>query len=108
MGRLRTKSLTTKFTGDEWAAVARAAVGQPVAAWARAILLSAASRLSADQVLLAEILAVRTLVLHIQLAVYHGDPLTPESLRQLMARVDEDKIQHARERLAGAATRRLR
>jgi hypothetical protein len=105
---LRTKGLTTKFTGEEWAAIARAAVGQPVAAWARDTLLGAASRPSVDQILLAEILAVRTLVLHIQLATHHADPLTPDSIRHLMARVDEDKIQLAHERLAAAATRRLR
>ena len=63
---------------------------------------------SSDQILLAEILALRTLVLHIQLALLQGEALTPESIRRLMARVDDDKLQHARDRLALTPIRRRR
>jgi len=102
MSVLKTKCLSTKLTADEWATVARAAAGQPLSAWARTTLLDAAAAPPADQILLAEILALRALVLHIQVAVHNGDPVTLEHLHRLMARVDADKIQHARERLAPA------
>ena len=39
------------------------------------------------EVVTAEILALRTLVLHVQLAPFGGEPVTSESLRRLMASV---------------------
>jgi hypothetical protein len=60
------------------------------------------------EVVTAEILALRTLDLHVQLAPFGGEPVTAESLRRLMAAVDEDKLRQARESLMPALPRRIR
>ena len=104
----RTQCLSTKLTADEWATVARAAEGQTLSAWTRTVILQAAAAPRADQVLLAEVLAMRAIVLHIQVAVNTGEPLTTEHLHRLIERIDQDKIRKAQERLAPAVAARIR
>jgi hypothetical protein len=99
MSVLRTKCLSTKLTTDEWATITRAAAGDTLSAWARAVLLEAAAAPRADQVVLAEVLALRAIVLHLQVAVHTGETLTPEQLQRLIARVDADARRTAQERL---------
>jgi len=108
MARWRTKGLTTKLTPDEWATIARAAAGQPLSAWVRAALLEAAAAPRADQVLLAEVLALRTIVLHLHVAVHTGETLTTEQLQRLIERADADKIRKAQERLRSVTAGRMR
>jgi hypothetical protein len=87
MVKLRTKSLTIKFTPEEWEIIARVAGREPIATWARDLLLALAPAPTPFEVVTAEILALRTLVLHVQLAPFGGEPVTAESLRRLMASV---------------------
>ena len=108
MAAWRTKVLSVRLTTDEWAAIAHVAAGQSLSAWTRATLLTAAAAPPADQILLAEILALRTLVLHVQVAVHNGEALTTEHLQRLMARVDQDTMRDARARLAARPMGRIR
>ena len=108
MAAWRTKVLSIRLTTDEWAAIAHAAAGQSLSTWTRATLLRAVAAPPADQILLAEILAVRTLVLHVQMAVNNGEALTTEHLERLMVRVDQDTMRDARARLAPRPLGRIR
>jgi hypothetical protein len=104
----RTQCLSTKLTADEWATVSQAAAGQTLSAWTRTAILQAAAAPRADHVLLAEVLAMRAILLHIQVAVHNGEPLTTEHLHRLVERVDQDKLRKAQERLAPVVPLRVR
>src|SRR5580658_7320183 len=104
----RMKGISTKVTADEWATIARAATGRSLSAWTRAVLLEAAAAPRADQVLLAEVLALRAIVLYLHVAVHTGETLTTEQLQQLVVRADADKLRKAQERLLSATAGRAR
>ena len=76
------KSLTIKFTPEEWEIIARIAGREPIATWAREVLLALVPAPTPFEVVTAEILALRTLVLHVQLTPFGGEPVTAESLRR--------------------------
>jgi hypothetical protein len=108
MRDLRNKGISTKVTADEFDTIASATAGHTLSAWARAVLLEAALAPRADQVLLAEVLALRAIVLHIQVAVNAGETLTTEHLQRLIERADHDKIRKAQERLVSVTVGRTR
>jgi hypothetical protein len=88
------------------AAFARAARGQTPSWWARAVLLTAAAAPPAEQVIVAELLALRTILVNLHFAVAIGDALTTDDMRRLIDRVDQEKFRKAQERLASASPRR--
>ncbi|MGC9200268.1 MAG: plasmid mobilization protein [Acidobacteriaceae bacterium] len=115
---LRTKSVGTKVSEAEFAALeARAqASGRTLSEWVRDVLLSApgtgrpgnegtggeamgAPDNWAGEVVLAEVLALRTLFLNLRPLPDHDLPSAGE-VRAEIARVDATKMQRARERLA--------
>lgn len=55
---------------------------------------------------MAELLALRAILLNLHFAVCSGEPVTAETMRRLIDRADQDKLQHAQERLASADARR--
>ena len=95
----RTKSIGTKVTADEHAQLVRLAEGQTVSEWVRDVLLAMVSPRPADHVLLAEVLALRTIVLNLQFAVASGDPPTTDAMKRLIERADDEKSRRAVERL---------
>jgi hypothetical protein len=103
---LRTKSVSTKVSEAEFALLeecARAA-GLTLSEWVRNVLLSApvGGGLEAGEVILAELLALRSLFLNLQFrsAVGAGmSTLTEAEMRGLIERADATKMQRARERL---------
>src|SRR5206468_2182512 len=101
----RSKCLSTKVTPDEYAMFEALAANQPVSAWAREVLLHAATRRAVEQVLLEEVLALRTILLNLQFAVAAGTPPTTEEMHRLIHRADADKAQKALERLTSALVR---
>ena len=105
MASQRTKSIGTKVTDEEYAQLEALAGEQTISEWARAVLLKAAVP-SAEPILLAELLALRTILLNLHFAVCSGEPVTAETMRRLIDCADQDKIQHAHERLAAADARR--
>ena len=96
----RTKGLTTKLTAAEFAALEVLAGGQPLGAWAREQLLAVGARRDAEQTVVGEIVALRTIVVNLQFAHLRGEPLTAEHVQQLIDRADHDKLRKARARLA--------
>ena len=104
MPSLRTKSISTKVTDEEYAQLEVLAGEQTISEWARDVLLKATKPNAAEQSVLAEVLALRTILLNLHFAVSQGQTLTAEEMRQLIERADQNKLSKARERLAEAAT----
>jgi hypothetical protein len=107
---LRTKSIGTKVSEEEFAALeatARAA-DMTLSEWVRAVLLAAPGvelpddeAALAGRVTLAEVLALRTLFLNLQFRQGQG-PMTEAEMRSLIERADAVKGDRARERLEAA------
>jgi hypothetical protein len=70
----------------------------------RDVLLKAAKPNAGEQTVLAEVLALRTILLNIHFAVSQGQTLTAEEMQQLIERADHNKLSKARQRLAEATT----
>jgi hypothetical protein len=112
----RVKQTGTRLTETEFAEVEAAAAdeGTNISAWIReAILarLSAAQRVNTDPILLAELMAIRALILNLFAAASKGT-LTDESLRKMQTYADSVKQQKADEFLtklrAGSGVRPLK
>ncbi len=73
----RTKSIGTKVTEEEYARLEALAGGQRLSEWVRRVLLSAAEPSAAEPIVLAELLALRTILLNLHFAVCQGNPLRP-------------------------------
>ena len=104
MPSLRTKSISTKVTDEEYAQFEALAGEQTISEWARDVLLNAAKPNLREQTVLAEVLALRTILLNLHFAVSQGQTLAAEEMQQLIERADQKKLSKARERLAEAAT----
>jgi hypothetical protein len=104
----RTKCIRTTVTEDEYARLARLADGQTLSDWVREVLHAAATPRPADHLLLAEVLALRTIVLNLHFAVATGDTPTPDAMNRLIERADQEKIRKAQERLESASVRMAR
>jgi hypothetical protein len=105
MPALRTKSISTKVTDEEYALFEALAGEQTISEWARDVLLKATKPNAGEQTVLAEVLALRTILLNIHFAVSQGQTLTAEEMKQLIERADQNKLSKARQRLAEIATR---
>ena len=100
----RAKSIATRITETEFSEIesAASAQGKKVAEWLReAALAQARGRRSAetDPLLLAELMAVRTLLVNLFASASKG-PLDDESIRKMAAYADSIKLQKAEEFLA--------
>lgn len=104
MPSLRTKSISTKVTDEEYAQFEALAGDQTISEWARDILLKATKPNASEQTVLAEVLALRTILLNIHFAVSQGQTLTTEEMQRLIDRADQSKLSKARQRLAETAT----
>jgi hypothetical protein len=108
---LRTKSIGTKVSEEEFAALeecARAA-DMTLSEWVRSVLLAGTGRPGGDvvvasteiEVTLAEVLALRTLFLNLQFRQAQG-PIPEAEMRGLIERADAVKGDRARERIEAA------
>jgi hypothetical protein len=104
MPALRTKSISTKVTDEEYAQFEALAGEQTISEWARDVLLKATKPNAGEQTVLAELLALRTILLNMHFAVSQGQTLTAEEMQQLIERADQNKLSKAQQRLAEAAT----
>ena len=104
MPSLRTKSISTKVTDEEYAQFEALAGEQTISEWARDVLLKATESNAGEQTVLAEVLALRTILLNMHFAASQGQTLTAEEMKNLIERADQNKLSKARERLAEAAT----
>ena len=94
---LRTKSVGTKVSEAEFALLEERArsSGLTLSEWVRDVLLATPE---AGEVVLAEVLALRALLLNLHYRAEKG-PLEEDELRSLIERADATKMQRARERL---------
>ena len=76
MASRRTKSIGTKVTPEEYARIQTLAGEQPASEWVRAALLKAAEPPSADATVLAELLALRAILLNLHFHLCSGAPVT--------------------------------
>ena len=103
MSTLRTKSISTKVTDEEYTQFETLAGEQTISEWARDVLLKATKANAGEQTVLAEVLAMRTILLNLHFAVSQGQTLTAEEMQKLIERADQGKLSKARQRLAEAA-----
>jgi hypothetical protein len=101
----RTKCLSTKLTEEEYAELEGAAAELTLGTWARETLLRAARQRTAGSVVLAEVLALRTILLNLIFAQAAGDTITAERMHQLIERADHTRFTRATERLAEASAK---
>ncbi|MBS1842604.1 MAG: hypothetical protein JSS69_17560 [Acidobacteria bacterium] len=101
---IRTKSVGTKVTEEEYARLESCASseGLSISEWCRAVLLaeSKGRRLSeSEQLMLAEILALRTILLNLHFAVAREGTISADAMQAIIERADRDKNKKALERL---------
>ena len=111
---LRTKSIGTKVSEEEFAALeatARAA-DMTLSEWVRAVLLAAPGvelpdddAALAGRVAVAEVLALRTLLLNLFFRATKGEAIPEPEMRALIERADRVKGERARERIEAARSR---
>jgi hypothetical protein len=110
---LRTKSIGFKVSEEEFAQLETAAQagGCTLGEWCREMLLASvngqgeksADSGRADQALMAELVALRAILLNVLFKQANGEKPTAEEMQRLIDRADSDKLKKARERLAQAA-----
>ena len=113
---LRTKSVGTKVSEAEYAQLEGCARGRglTVSEWVRDVLLSATRDeagadthpRAGDGVLLAEVLALRTLTANLLFSVMQGERLTAEQMQALIERADAGKAGKAAKLLSAASRTR--
>ncbi len=109
---LRTKTLGTKVSEEEFAQLEAAASerGLTLSEWCRETLLASVNGQEeksadpgrADQALMAELVALRAILLNVLFKLANGEKPTAEEMQRLIDRADADKLKKARERLAQA------
>ena len=97
MPTLRTKCLSAKVTDEEYAKFEAAAGERRVSTWARDALIRAAGAQPAESIVLAELFALRTIVVNLHFAVASGDSPTVEAMHRLIERADREKLGRAQE-----------
>ena len=105
MPATRTKSLGTKVSESEYATIAALAGEKRLSEWVRQVVLAAATPDPVMQIVLAELLALRTILLNLHFALAAGEMVTADAMYRLIDRADQDKIQKAQERLRSVFTR---
>ena len=111
---LRTKSIGTKVSEDEYAQLERAAQksAKTLGEWCREVMLASANgwpeKLNGAggeaQAVMAEVVALRAILLNVLFKQAKGEALTAEEMQRLIDRADSDKLRKARERLDQAST----
>jgi hypothetical protein len=109
---LRIKSIGTKVTDEEYVELERAAQtgGKTLGEWCREVMLKSANGGTADtavagaraEALMAEVVALRAILLNVLFKQSNGERLTAEEMQRLIERADSDKLRKARERLLQA------
>src|SRR5277367_672616 len=101
----RTKSVGTKVTEAEYARLEACACqeGLSISEWCRNVLLERTSgdrHTEAQRIMLAEILALRTILLNLHFAVARAEIITADAMQAIIERADRDKVKKALERLS--------
>jgi len=109
---LRTKSIGFKVSEEEYARLEEAARagGFTLGEWCRQVVLGSGQETEPTgpggaeaQALMAELVALRAILLNVLFKLANGEKPTAEEMQRLIDRADSDKLKKARERLAQAA-----
>jgi hypothetical protein len=109
--QLRNRTVGSKVTESEYAQLAAIAErrGVTLGEWCRQVLLACANdsqevtATAAEQALLAEVVALRIILLNALYKLAPQEDLTDRDLDRLIERADKDRFLRARDRLAAAA-----
>jgi hypothetical protein len=101
---LRTKSVGTKVTEEEYTRleVCASQEGLSISEWCRNVLLKKSSGdrpRESEKVTLAEILALRTILLNLHFAIARAETITADAMQAIIERADRDKVKKAMDRL---------
>lgn len=102
---IRTRSIGTKISQEQFAALeAQAHTRQlTLSEWVRGELLKTNDGSKAPgEVLLAEVMASRSILINLVYSISKGQPITAEAMQELIRRTDENKTRRAQELLAEA------
>jgi hypothetical protein len=102
MATLRTKSVSTKVTEEEYAKFEALAGKRTISEWARDVLSRAANPHTCEQIILAEVLALRTALLNLFFKLASAERITADDMQQLIERADADKLKKALSRIQEA------
>ena len=102
--RPRLRSVGTKVSDAVYARILEAAGSQRISEWLRQVITVTLSEPS-PTLLLAEVLALRTIVLTVQFALSAGETLTPDLMQRLIDRADAEKLRQAQARATRGVTR---
>jgi len=110
---VRSKSVGTKVTEAELRVLESRAerAGLTLSEWVRDVLLGSSietGTLAAERTILAEVLAMRTILLNFMLKVGEGTAIPEESSKKLIAWADANKMKRALEILASNSAREER
>ena len=95
MATLRTKSISTKVTEEEYAKFEALAGKQTVSEWARDVLSKAVRPHTCEQTILAEVLALRTVLLNLFFKLASAERITEDEMRQIIELAEADKLKKA-------------
>jgi hypothetical protein len=110
--QLRNRTVGSKMTESEYEKLVTVAErdGLTLGEWCREVLLVQASTtegarpISTEQTLLAEVMALRTILLNALFKLARGAVLTTEELDRLIERADGERFERAQERVAEVPT----
>jgi hypothetical protein len=105
---VRTKSIGTKVSDEEYAQLEKLAQehGQTLGECCRDVMLEHVDGRKPsviEETLLAETLALRTILLNLHFTVAKGETITAEGMQAIIERADAGKAKKAAERLAAGA-----
>ena len=106
MPRVRTRTVSTKVSEDDYALLKQLAGDQRVGEWVRDVLFKAvlAERTAeAHRTILGEVLALRKILLNLQFSVAAGEPVTRDRMLAWIEEADADKGERARTRLTAGS-----
>ena len=95
MARLRTKSISTKVTEEEYAKFQALAGDRTISEWARDVLLKAVRPNTCENAILAEVLALRTVLLNLFFKLANAERIPADEMQHLIDRADADKLKKA-------------
>ena len=99
----RDRSVTGKVTEEEYQRLLASARPEKISAWARSVLLRAAGPDPLARAVLAELIALRTVLVNLHFALANGHGVSVEQMQSLIERADADKWSRADERVAALA-----
>ena len=100
----RIKSISTKVTEEEYTQFEALAGAHTISEWAREALLRASKPSPSDQTIVAELLALRMILVNVLFGIANREQLTSEDMQDMINRADASKLAKALDRLTTATT----